>query len=144
MERIAKQLKGQTFDWYVAITRGGLVPACLLAQMTDQKRIDTFCVGGYDAKKRRSQYSIVPKNYDHLKDCDILVIDDLVDTGVTMVLACSILGMHARSIKTAVVYKKDGSTFQPDYFVEERPADEWIMFPWEEDRVVTSKVKGTP
>lgn len=133
MKRIAEQIKHREFDWYVAIARGGLVPSCLLAQITGQVKIDTFCASSYDSDRNQGQIISHWKNFEHLTSQRILVIDDLVDSGKTMAAAVKELGLwNPLSIETAVLYKKDCSVFEPTYFAECVPSDRWIVFPWEE------------
>jgi len=134
MERIAQQIQGLEFDWYVTISRGGLVPACLLAQITGQRQIDTFCVWSY-AGNRPTLPAHVLKESKHLEGQTILLIDDLVDSGKTMESAVYwIHRWHPKSITTAVLYKKDCSIFIPDYWAEEISKDKWLDFPWEKDQ----------
>ena len=133
MERLAKQMEGMEFDWYMAITRGGLVPACLLAQITGHTAIDTYCASSYGEDREHGQIVTHWKNFDHLCRKRILIIDDLVDSGKTMLSAVKEIDLWApKYIETAVLYKKDCSIFEPTYFAEKVPADEWIVFPWEE------------
>jgi len=136
MERIAKQLR-RSFDWYVAIARGGMVPACLLAQITGQERIDTICLNSYGDGQEQQQLTIWDKAFFHVAGCSVLLIDDLVDTGHTMRAAMNLMvAAGAKSIQTAVIYRKANSLFQPDYFIEEKPRDEWIVFPWEKNQTI--------
>lgn len=136
MERLAKQLEGEYFDWYVAIARGGLVPTCYLAQLTGMHNVDTISVKGYDGQGEREDSGArlyAPKDYSHLAGKSILVVDDLIETGNTMRLVKEVLSTYCRGcrIKTAVLYLKTGSMVAPDYFIDTRPRDQWIIFPWE-------------
>ena len=132
MIRLAEQIEGRRFDWYVAISRGGLVPTCLLAQITGQRNIDTIVVNSYDAKGEKRPFSTTPKDFRHLLGRRVLLIDDLVDSGDTMDIATKYLRTwDTRILETAVVYCKEDSLFEPDYYIEKRPADAWITFPWE-------------
>lgn len=136
MERLAAKLTG-AFDWYVAITRGGLVPACLLAQITGQQRIDTICLNSYGDGQEQRRLTAWDKCFKHIAGCSVLLIDDLVDTGHTMQAARNFMvAAGAKSVHTAVIYRKAGSLFEPDYFIEDKPRDEWIVFPWEEKQAI--------
>ena len=118
------------FDWYVAISRGGLAPAYRLAQLTGMKNIDTFVAYSYDDKTHTpGEMRYVAKDYSHLKGKKILLIDDLVDRGSTMEFAMQKLAEFDPSeLKNFVVYKKAHSTVHPDFFVKETPSDQWIEF----------------
>jgi len=131
---IAEAISGEHFDWYVAITRGGMVPACAIAQRTGMHQVDTFCCKSYDKNRQRHNLDCSYKGYFHLKNQRVLVIDDLVHTGKTMHRALVILSLFgARKIKTAAIYKKVGSIVEPDYYLHEIPESEWVKFPWETD-----------
>ena len=69
------------FKGIVAITRGGLVPAAIIARELDIRLVDTVCVTSYDWQDHSGDVEV-------LKSLDIdgegwLLIDDLVDTGKT-------------------------------------------------------------
>jgi hypothetical protein len=66
----------------------------------------------------------------------LLLCDDLSDTGVT--LKKSITWLHnypsiknIESIKTAVLWKKKDSTFEPDYCAQRLDSNPWIVQPFE-------------
>ena len=126
-------IKPGQFDWYVAITRGGLIPACLLAQITGQRRIDTICLASYGKDNKQGTLQILDqRSYLHFTGKRVLIIDDLVDSGETMQEAVDRLRFYGPSeLKTMVIYKKSCSAFHPDYFLEEVSADRWIEFWWE-------------
>ena len=132
MDRLAAQLR-QPFDWYVAITRGGLVPACLLAQITGQRQIDTLVVRSYSDARVQGEVHILHRDCGHLRGRSVLLIDDLVDSGRTMNDCTAYLLQEAGAslVETAVIYSKAGSKYQPTYWIQEKPRDEWIVFPWE-------------
>ena len=93
MERLAKQIEGMEFDWYVAISRGGLVPACLLSQITGHRAIDTVSVHSYEGDQA-GEPVYVHKEYLNLQGKKILVIDDLVDTGDTRYVSSANLAIR--------------------------------------------------
>jgi hypoxanthine phosphoribosyltransferase len=138
MHRIADQIKGFQFDWYVAITRGGLIPAAMLAQITGQRHIDTFCVQRYGAdNKERTITNVDCKNLKHFKNRSILVIDDLLDKGVTMKFVVDMIKMYNPSVlKTAVLYWKTSSAIVPDFYIEKCSDDRWITFSWEVEQTI--------
>jgi len=125
------------FDWYVAITRGGLVPCCLLSKLTGMQQIDTFCINSYvEGQQRDPRMSL--KSFSHLHGQSVLIVDDLVDSGDTMMLAVMTIRKLGSPtlIQTATLFKKDGSSFTPDYFVHAVPANEWLIFPWEVNETI--------
>lgn len=136
MHRIAKQIKDLTFDWYVAVARGGLVPAALLSQITGQKNIDTICVSRYDEDKKEKEISYDErKSLQHLKNQRILVVDDLLDHGRTMAYVVSLIKLYnPKDLKIAAIYWKEHSIIKPDFYIEKCDQNIWIDFQWELDQ----------
>ena len=63
-----------------------------------------------------------------------MVVDDLVDEGATMqTVAKHLRSEKPRTLRTAVLFKKPWSAFEPDFFLE--TLEEWIVFPWERGEV---------
>ena len=108
----------------VAITRGGLVPAHIIARELDIRIIDTVCISSYDDQTQRSADVLKPVAGD---GAGWLIVDDLVDTGVT-----------ARAVRAtlpkahfATVYAKPAGKPIVDTFITEVSQDTWILFPWD-------------
>ncbi len=69
------------FRGIVAVTRGGMVPAAIVARELDIHMVDTVCVTSYDWQDQQGEIQILkPMSGD---DEGWLIIDDLVDTGRT-------------------------------------------------------------
>lgn len=140
MKRIADQLLIK-YDWYVCITRGGMQPCLDLAEITNQDSIDTLNISSYkkstlDKRFFSLQYKF--KNLDHLSDKTVLLIDDLVDTGDTLKFAVNFINVHGgpRILHTAVIYVKPCTKFLPDFYIEDLPDNDYIIFPWELSRKI--------
>ena len=79
-------LKLAEWKGIVAVTRGGMVPACIVARELDLKNIETFCISSYDHKDQRN--AIIIKKPDNIGDgAGWIIIDDLVDSGNTFKIA---------------------------------------------------------
>ena len=79
-----KQKTRQEMTWraMLAVTRGGLVPAMIVARELGIREIDTISIKCYDHQDIGEPVVLKPGNLDVLGDGErILVIDDLVDTG---------------------------------------------------------------
>ena len=66
----------------------------------------------------------------------LLLCDDLSDTGVTLQKSINWLYNYPpikniESIKTAVLWKKKDSTFEPDYCAQRLDSNPWIVQPFE-------------
>lgn len=114
------------FVGIVAIARGGLVPAAILANVLDIRLIETVCVSSY-AGRRQGEVEVLRR-----LDGDgagWLVVEDLVDSGATLQAVRAMLP-HAH---TAVLYAKPEGRAMVDTFAAEIDQDVWLVFPWENE-----------
>jgi hypoxanthine phosphoribosyltransferase len=95
-------------------------------------------VRSYSDERVQGEVHILRRDYGHLRGRRVLLIDDLVDSGRTMNDCTAYLLQEAGAalVETAVIYRKAGSQYQPTYYIEEKPRDEWIVFPWEEKQAI--------
>ena len=108
-----------------AVTRGGMVPAAILARQLHIHHIETICINSYlDCEVQESSKIIKMLDGD---GTEVLVIDDLVDSGKTM----KIVKEHLPKATTAVLFAKPQGKPFSDYFLREIPQDLWVCFPWE-------------
>ena len=129
LHRNAKALTWRLIDkgpWkgIVAITRGGLVPAAIIARELEIRLIDTVCVSTYDHQNVRE--SVVLKGVEGDGD-GWLLIDDLVDTGKTAMVVRKMLP----KAHFATIYAKPAGRPLVDTFITEVSQDTWIYFPWD-------------
>jgi xanthine phosphoribosyltransferase len=115
----------------VAVTRGGLVPAALVARELDIRLVDTICVTSYDATAAGAA-ATVQGSVHILKGVPgdgegFLLIDDLVDTGKT---AQAVRKLLPRAY-FATLYAKPAGRGIVDSFVKEFAQEKWIHFPWD-------------
>nr|WP_246513401.1 xanthine phosphoribosyltransferase [Azospirillum picis] len=133
LHRNAKALAWRLIDrgpWkgIIAITRGGMVPAAIIARELEIRMIDTVCVSSYDHQQQRS--ATVLKGVEGAKAGDgegWLIIDDLVDTGKTAEVVRKMLP----KAHFATVYAKPAGRPLVDTFITEVSQDTWIHFPWD-------------
>jgi hypoxanthine phosphoribosyltransferase len=114
------------FRGIVAVTRGGLVPAALVARELDIRLIDTVCVASYDDRAQGPAKVVVLKALDG-DGAGLLLIDDLVDTGETARVVRDLLP----KAHFATLYAKPAGRPLVDTFLTEVSQDTWIVFPWE-------------
>jgi adenine/guanine phosphoribosyltransferase-like PRPP-binding protein len=114
------------FRGIVAVTRGGLVPAAVVARELDIRVIDTVCVAAYADVDRAPGAIEILKRVEG-DGAGLLLIDDLVDTGTT---ARTVRDMLPKA-HFATVYAKPAGRPLVDTFVTEVSQDTWIVFPWE-------------
>ncbi len=119
-----------------AITRGGLVPAAIIARELEIRLIDTVCVSSYDWQRQGGASLLKPVAGDGE---GWLLVDDLVDTGRTAKLVRDKLP----KAHFATVYAKPEGRPLVDTFITEVSQDTWILFPWDaESQFVQPIAKG--
>ena len=128
------------FHAIVAITRGGLVPAAIVARELEIRLIDTVCLASYDDRLQGEM--AVLKRVEGDGD-GWLIIDDLVDTGRTAKLVREMLP----KAHFATIYAKPAGRPLVDTFITEVSQDTWILFPWDIEPqfvqpIVKMQVKG--
>jgi xanthine phosphoribosyltransferase len=119
---------GEVFSGIVAVTRGGLVPAAILAKELEIRLVETACIASYD-DRTQGEATILKPPEAALESAGSgwIVADDLADTGETL--------KHLRALLPracfATVYVKPAGRPLVDVFVTEVPQDRWILFPWD-------------
>jgi len=113
------------FTGIVAITRGGLVPAAVVARELDVRLIDTVCITSYADEKRQGEVHVLKRVAGD--GAGWLIVDDLVDTGNTARVVREMLP----KAHFATVYAKPAGKNVVDTYVTEVSQDTWIYFPWD-------------
>ena len=136
---LAWRLTGQTpWQGIVAVTRGGLVPAAVVARELEVRLIDTLCIASYDDRQQGEM--TVLKRVDGDGE-GWLIIDDLVDTGKTV----RVVRDRLPKAHIATVYAKPLGRPLVDTFVTEVSQDTWIYFPWDMGYAFQPPItQGTP
>ena len=119
------------FDALVAVTRGGLVPAAIVARELGVRMIETVCVASYHEYKTQGGLTVLKTIASEVAKLDeaakVLIVDDLVDTGQTAKVVREMLP----KAHFAAVYAKPMGRPQVDTFITEVSQDTWIFFPWD-------------
>ncbi len=118
------------FTAMIAITRGGLVPAAIVARELTIRVIETISVASYHEEQAQGDVAILKDMRPDFRANDgagLLVIDDLVDTGKTARLMRNLVP----KAHFATVYAKPLGRPLVDTFVTEVSQDTWIYFPWD-------------
>ena len=117
----------RTFQRVVAVTRGGLFPAAIVARELDVRLVDTICVVSYRGTEGQAQEEAEILKAPEGDGEGCLLIDDLVDTGRT---AEAIRERMPRAF-FATVYAKPAGRPETDLCIREVPQTTWIRFPWD-------------
>jgi xanthine phosphoribosyltransferase len=118
------------FDAVVCITRGGLVPAAVVARELNVRTIETVCVTSYSSERSQSELKVIKPVAAAIRDNGgngVLIVDDLVDTGRT----ARVIREMLPQAHFATVYAKPLGRPLVDTFVTEVSQDTWIYFPWD-------------
>ena len=124
---LAQKIKSSgEYNKIIAISRGGLLPAGILAYELDIRNSQAINISSYDNNERREDDEIE-------LDCNVgevdgktLIVDDLSDTGRTFRLVKKLYPQA----KYAAVYSKPKGRKDVDICASELP-DKWIVFPWD-------------
>lgn len=129
---LAWRLASANGNWkaIVCITRGGLVPAAVIARELGIRLIETVCVASYHDYNSQGDLQILKEIHPSLLEDegkDVLIIDDLTDTGKT----AAIVRAMVPKAHFATMYAKPKGRPLVDTFVTEVSQDTWIYFPWD-------------
>jgi len=112
----------------VAITRGGMAPAMIVARELDIRTVDTISIKSYSHQTQAEAQVIKAPNAEIMGDgTGILIVDDLVDTGKTL----EVVRKAYPKAHFATVYAKPAGKPMVDSFITEVSQDTWIFFPWD-------------
>jgi len=120
------------FESIVAVTRGGLVPAAIVARELGIRLIETVCVASYSHQSQGEikilktvAEEVIKKSGGEGKG--VLIVDDLVDTGKTARVVRDLMP----KAHFATVYAKPMGRPLVDTYITEVSQDTWIFFPWD-------------
>jgi len=129
-------------DWraVVAITRGGMAPAMIVARELDIRTVDTISVKSYDHQTQTEAEVLKGPDSALMGDgSGILIVDDLVDSGRTLEL---VRRLYPKA-HFATVYAKPKGRPMVDTFITEVSQDTWIFFPWDMALQYVEPYRGT-
>ncbi len=118
----------------IAISRGGLIPARIVSDVLNVYELyavrSTFYMHGRTVGGKPLISAHLPAEL--VKGRRVLVVDEVVDTGATMVNVLDYLRkLDPLEVRAAVIhYKSSTSTYRPDYYVVELKEWKWIYYPW--------------
>jgi uncharacterized protein len=136
---LVEGLRGKGYNTVLAVTRGGMVPATLLAQALELRNVLTATVIFYTDSGNQFFGMTEPRflsfpSADSLAGRNVLIVDDVWDSGRTATAVKKKVELSApESVAIAVLhYKPQQSVIldsEPDYFAT--VADDWLVYPWE-------------
>ena len=122
----------QPFDSILGIVRGGLSMAQMLGEYYDLREVYAINTIGYEGTQKKASVEVF--NMPDLKSAKIvLVVDDIVDSGDTLVEVLAVLNEKYSKVTflTATIFYKKTACIKPTWYVKEPKG--WIEFFWSED-----------
>ena len=124
------------FDNIICLAKGGLRVGDILCRLYN-KPLAVLSTASYGGENNRERGVI--KFSQHLSTIEpigdrILLVDDLVDSGISLAESISWLKINfpqIAEIRSAVIWYKSTSIEAPDYYVEYLPDNPWIHQPFE-------------
>lgn len=118
----ASQWKG-----IIAVSRGGLFPAAVLARELGIRHVETVCIASYHDHNNQGELQVLHAAQVANGGEGFIVVDDLVDTGNT---ARAIRQMYPNAKFVTVFAKPAGAELVDDYVID-IPQNTWIEQPWD-------------
>lgn len=117
-------------DVLLAIARGGMTLGHFMAELLDTRELYTLNSIHYVETEKLETLSIfnIP---DLSKKKKVLLIDDIIDSGDTMLEIKKVISKKYPHVelKVATIFYKSTASMSPDFAVKH--ADDWIEFFWE-------------
>ncbi len=126
-ELARRQLPAEQWQGIIAVSRGGLVPAAILARELNIRLVESVCVRSYAHQSQAAEPEML-KDISCTEDgAGFLVVDDLVDTGNTL----RFLRKRLPKAKFITVYAKPEGLPLVDEYEADIEQSTWIHFPWD-------------
>lgn len=140
--RLDKRGPGEEGAWrmILAITRGGMAPAMIVARELDIRQVGTISVQSYHHQTQGQTEILSEPDPELMGDgTGVLVIDDLVDSGRTL----EVVRAKYPKAHFATVYAKPKGEPMVDTFITGVSQDTWIFFPWDMALQYVEPYRGT-
>jgi len=118
-------------DIVVAIARGGYVPARLLCDQLDLYNLVSLRIAHYTGAEKSGQARMVSPLGVDVRNKNVLLVDDVSDSGDTLQLALDNLRAQGpRQLRVAVLHHKQVASLVPDFYAKRVIRWRWITYPW--------------
>lgn len=132
-KQVAQKMKKDDYqpDFMVGLARGGWVLSRVLCDYLGVKDLVSLKVEHWGVTATPDGTAKIKFPFDiDLSGRDVVVVDDITDTGESMKVAVDyIKTMNPRNIRTATLRHISGGKFTPDYYGDEITW-RWVVFPW--------------
>ncbi|MDZ8236694.1 MAG: phosphoribosyltransferase [Nostoc sp. ChiQUE01a] len=129
---------GWQFNQIICLARGGLRVGDILSRIYDQP-LAILATSSYSGPGKQERSNLIFSRHLTMTNeklgSHILLVDDLVDSGITLQQTIPWLKQNTdfaiKEIRTAVLWYKGCSVIAPDYYVDYLPDNPWIHQPFE-------------
>ena len=146
-KQLADKVKNSGYkpDIIIAVARGGYVPARLICDFLGIENLVSVQSQHWTEAAKMAEKAVLKFGYKlDLKDYNALLVDDIVDTGESLLLARDYIlkEWKPKNLKIAVLqWISPVAKFKPDYYVLEVKEWVWFMYPWTRLEDVTQFIK---
>ena len=127
-------------DCIIGLSRGGIIPARLFSDYFDVvEDVFSMDVKAYQGIKDVMEEAVIRPFHDDVKGKNILVVDDIWDSGMTMRAVLKYL--KGESVTTATLFWNSKVKDKPNYYAEVAKEGEWVVFPWEKQETLRKTLK---
>lgn len=116
----------------VGITRGGYMPARILADFFGLMSLTTIKIEHYHGLKKAPIAIVSEPLATDVAGKRVLLVDDVSDSGDSFDVALAHLQEQGRpsALRTAVLHHKTSSSYQPDFYAQRVIKWRWVIYPW--------------
>jgi len=132
LDQIVDHFKDERIDVIIGLIRGGLIPAVYLSHYLDKPMLPFNPHILHANSAPRNLLMALPISPEVVRN--ILIIDDISDTGKTLEKCYEFFTKSGFNCKTTAVYINMKTTiFKPDFTVY-NSRGKWVMFPYEKEK----------
>lgn len=135
---LAKKIldSGQSFDRVVALAKGGWTWARTIVDLLEVPQLSSTRLKSYCNVNECGQVKVTQPLSDSVDGENVLIFDDVVDSGETLIKAKEYLSLlGAKTVTTAALCYKPRSKFVPDFYAFTTTS--WVVFPHEYREFIT-------
>lgn len=129
-DELAEKVKGSFRpDCIIGVGRGGWVPAVYLSDRLGVKQLYAVRVELYKGEKKEGKPRMTQRPPLRRIRGNVLIVDDVADTGETLVAVKKLIKKVAKDVRTATLHYKPHSKLKPDFFIQK--TRRWVIYPYQ-------------
>lgn len=122
---------GDRFDMVIAIARGGFPPSRFICDFLNIEILSSVQINHYKSGGREEKIEVIDKIGRSIQNRNVLLIDDVNDTGDTLKLAHDYLSrLNPAILKSGVLHEKSNTSFTSDFKGKIQHEWEWLIYQW--------------